>query len=177
MYCTAPPRRRLRSLTMMLMLMMMISEIQAIILGYDDCRISSPNLVKFGSRPSETVWVGIWPLKTTKRSAETSITQPHISNLSWNLTCWCNMRPGRIKIVKIHFRSNPRRLTAPKFDYLNCYKSAADYSVSVTFDVRVRYGSLGLHNDWNLPIMKYKVDRPDKSTCVWTACPKSLPLL
>jgi len=32
----------------------------------------------------------------------------------WNSLTWCKMDLRRLGIVKIHFRSNPRWLTAPK---------------------------------------------------------------
>jgi len=49
------------------------------------------------------------------RFAKSLITLLRIARWCWNLLYWCIMGPGSRRIVKIHFRSNPRWRTAPKF--------------------------------------------------------------
>ena len=50
------------------------------------------------------------------------------------------MGPGGCKIVKLHFRWNPRQRTAQTLTYLNRNNSATDCSISLKFGLWVRYG-------------------------------------
>ena len=75
----------------------------------------------------------------TKRAREDSTNFSHcIGWLCYNLTRWCIVGTGGRGILVCQIQDGLRR---PNFQFLNCYNSAVDYSISLKFGMWVRYRS------------------------------------
>jgi len=64
---------------------------------------------------------------------------------------------GSLRIVKIHFRSNPKMVRPPNSAYLNRNSSAADFSILLKFGTKVDHATADKLTMFKIKVSKVEV--------------------